>query len=167
MVSVAPCIVFIIPPPSTGGIPAQRSRLRRAHALMHIPSPWQQPPGWEAVLGLGADPRALWSRSRKGARAQAPARSRPGGPHTAGSTGGRQDPRLLLLRCSALPSAAAAAAKLPQPQPPPHPPDRRRAGQEGPGPAPQASPTAQERAGEGKASAAAGAAATGASAVQP
>lgn len=139
---------------------------RRAHALAHIPSPWQQRPGWEAAPGRGADPPALRPHSRRGARGWAPAWSRPWGPHIAGSTLGPPDPRRQPLRCSAPPSAAAAS-KPPQPQPRPPPPGRRRAGQEGPGLYTQAAPTAQGRDGDGRVEAGAEAAATGASAAQP
>lgn len=139
---------------------------RRAHALTHLPSPWQPRPGWEAAPGRAAGPPARRPRPRRGARGTAPAWSRPWGPHTAGSTRGRPAPRRPPLRCSAPPSVAAAS-RLPQPRPPPPPPCRRRAGQEGPGLALQAAPTAPGRGGEGKAEAGAEAAATGASAAQP
>lgn len=141
---------------------------RRAHALAHIPSPWQPRPGWEAAPDRGAGPRALRPGSRWGARGSAPAWHQAWGPHTAGSTRGRRHPRRQPLRCS-VPPSAAAASKPPQlqPGPPPPPPGRRRAGQEGLGLSPQAAPTGQGRDGEGRAEAGAEAAATGASAAQP
>ena len=137
-----------------------------AHALTHLPFPWQPQPGWEADPGRGAGPLALRQSSQRAAQGQAPTRSRPEGPHTAGSTQGRPDPRRPPPRCSAPPNSSAVS-KPPQPQPPLPPPGRRRAGQAGPGLTPQAAPTAQERDGEGRAEAGAEAEATGASAVQP
>lgn len=139
---------------------------RRAHALTHIPSPWQPRRGWEAAPGRETGPGALRPHSLRGARGPAPARTRPWGPHTAGSTRGPPDPHQPRPRCSAPPSAAAVSTP-PQTQPPPPPPGRRRAGREGLGLPPQAAPMAQGRAGEAREPAGAGAAATGASAAQP
>lgn len=93
---------------SPAGRPSARTR------APHIPSPWQQRPGWGAAPRHGADPSTLPLRSRWGARESAPEWSRPWGHHTAGSIRGRPDPRRPPPRCSAPPNAAAAS-KPPQP----------------------------------------------------
>lgn len=132
------------------------SPARCAHALRHLPSPWQQPPGWAAAPCRGAGPRVPGPLAPRG---------RLWGPHTAGSTQGRPAPRQPPPRCSARPSVAAATP--PPRRPPRPPPGRRRAGPTSREPSPQAAPTVRGRAAEGRAPATAEAAATGTSAAQP